>query len=467
MSLASISTTVFTQLAGCLSDGCQVILPGDELYDTARRAWNLSVDQYPALIVKAQSAPDVIETIRFARAQNLQVAVTGTGHGVVRNADDCLLLDTSQLAGVRLDVPSQTAWVGAGTKWGAVLKAAQVEGLAPLLGSSPDVGVVGYTLGGGFGWLARKYGLSTDSVNYFEVVTANGEQVKASATENADLFWALRGGGGNFGVVTGLEIRLYPVKTVYGGNLYYPVEKAREAFALFRQWIANAPADLTAAFVLMNFPPFPQVPEFLRGKSFVIIRGCYCGPVEEGEALLRPWRLWQEPLVDDFKAMPFSDVATISNDPVDPFPALPSGAWLNDLSDEVIETLLQYVFPRHSPPPFIFSEIRHAGGAISAVDPRSTAYSHREAQYSLEVLAAVPTPEIHALASQTIAQLKQALTPHLHGGVYMNFLEGEEARQRTRQGFSAEAYARLQMLKTQYDPQNMFSHSFDISPDHQ
>jgi FAD/FMN-containing dehydrogenase len=213
------------------------------------------VDQYPALIVIAQTAPDIAETIRFARTQNLQVAVTGTGHGVIRNADDCLLLDTSRLAGVRMDVASQTAWVGAGTQWDAVLKAAHMEGLAPLLGSSPSVGVVGYTLGGGFGWLARKYGLSTDSVNYFEVVTANGEQVKASATENADLFWGLRGGGGNFGVVTGLEVRLYPVTTVYGENLYYPVDSAREAFTVFRQWIADAPDELTSAYVLMNFRP--------------------------------------------------------------------------------------------------------------------------------------------------------------------------------------------------------------------
>lgn len=464
ITLSRISTNELNQLRARLTGDCRVIIPGDEHYDTARRAWNLAVDQYPALIVLAKTAPDVVETVRFAGAQHLQVAVTGTGHGVIRNANDCLLLDTSPLAGVYMDVASQTAWIGAGTKWDTVLKATQEVGLAPLLGSSPDVGAVGYTLGGGMGWLARKYGLSTDSVNYFQVVTAAGQQVQASAAENSDLFWGLRGGGGNFGVVTGLEIRLYPVKTVYGGNLFYPVDSAGEAFTRFREWIANAPDELTASFVLMNFPPLPEVPEFLRGQSFVMIRGCYCGPVEQGEALLQPWREWKTPLVDDFKVMPFADVATISNDPRDPFPALSSGAWLGDLSDQVVETLIRYVIPRNGPPLLIFSEIRHAGGAISAVDPRSTAYSHREAQYSLQVLSAVPTPEIYAGASQYIAQLKQALTPHLHGGVYMNFLEGQEARERTRQGFSTEAYARLQMLKTQYDPQNMFGYSYDISP---
>lgn len=464
MTVTHFSTAELAHLQTRLTRGCRVITPGDKDYDEARRAWNLAVDQYPALIIQAQTPSDVVESIRFAGDQRLSVAATGTGHGVIRNADEALLLHTSRLAGVRIDPTAQTAWVGAGTKWETVLKAAQMAGLAPLLGSSPDVGVVGYTLGGGFGWLGRKYGLATDSVNYFEVVTANGEHLRASAAENADLFWGLRGGGGNFGVVTGLEIRLYPVTTVYGGNLYYPVESAGKAFALFRQWIADAPDELTAAFTLMNFPPFPEVPDVFRGRSFAILRGCYCGPVEQGEALLRPWREWQTPLVDDFKAMPFAEVARISNDPIDPIPALTSGAWLSHLDDEIIEGLVQHVVPHHGPPALLFSEIRHAGGAIAAVDPNTTAYSHREARYSLQMVAVVPTPESHANAGHHITQLRRALTPHLHGGVYLNFLEGEEARERTPQGFSAEAYARLQKLKARYDPHNMFGHSFAIPP---
>ncbi|MCX8024181.1 MAG: FAD-binding oxidoreductase [Thermanaerothrix sp.] len=464
MAISPLSTAALTQFQARLTPGCQVITPEDNRYHEARRAWNLAVDQYPALIVIAQTPTNVSDAIRFAGEQHLSVAATGTGHGVIRNADKALLLNTSHLAGVRVDPIAQTAWVGAGTKWETVLSAAQMEGLAPLLGSSPDVGVVGYTLGGGFGWLGRKYGLSTDNVNYFEVVTADGEHIRASATENTDLFWGLRGGGGNFGVITGLEIRLYPVTTVYGGNLYYPMESARAAFARFRDWIANAPNELTASFVLMNFPPLPEVPEVFRGRSFVIIRGCYCGPVEQGEALLRPWREWQPPLVDDFKPMSFAEVATISNDPVDPLPALTSGAWLDHLNDDVIEVLIEHVLPHQGPPLLMFSEIRHAGGAISAVNPATTAYSHREAQYSLQVVAVVPTPEIQASASRYIDQLKQRLTPYLHGGVYLNFLEGDEARERTPQGFSAEAYARLQRLKSKYDPHNMFAFSFVIPP---
>ena len=184
----------------------EVITPNDDTYDKTRQAWNLTVDQYPALIVVAQTDKDIVEAVKFANAQELDISIMATGHGTIREADQSMLIVTSQLTDVRVNVEAQTAWVSAGAKWGRVLEAAQAVGLAPLLGSSPDVGAVGYTLGGGMGWLARKYGLSTDSVNRFELVTADGQMVNASTTENADLSWGLRGGGGNFGVVTGMEI---------------------------------------------------------------------------------------------------------------------------------------------------------------------------------------------------------------------------------------------------------------------
>jgi Berberine and berberine like len=214
----------------------------------------------------------------------------------------------------------------------------------------------------------------------------------------------------------------------------------------------------------MNFPPIPEMPEFLRGQSFAIIRGCYCGPVEEGEKLLEHWRNWQTPVFDDFKSMSFSDVATISNDPVDPAPGLSSGAWLSDLSDETADILIRYILPQGSPPMLVFAEVRHSGGAIAKVDPHSAAYGNRDALYILQVVGMTPTPVIHAAVSQYVAQLKSDLAPHLHGGVYMNFLEGKEARERTRQGYTPETYTRLRVLKTKYDPQNRFSHSYDIPP---
>jgi FAD/FMN-containing dehydrogenase len=234
-----IETKPLAQLRASISG--QVITPEDTGYNAARQAWNLAVNQHPALIVIAQTADDIAEAVRFADAQDLSIAVQATGHGVIREASDSLLLVTSQLTDVRVDPSTRTAWVSAGAKWGRVLAQTQPFGLAPLLGSSPDVGAIGYTLGGGMGWLARKYGLSTDSVNRFELVTADGEIIRASREENADLSWGLRGGGGNFGVVTGMEIRLYPVTTVYAGNLYYPAQNAREVYAHYRQWIATAP----------------------------------------------------------------------------------------------------------------------------------------------------------------------------------------------------------------------------------
>ena len=299
-----------------------VITPDDPRYDELRLAWNRSVVQYPAVIVQAECAADVAEAVRFAQQAGLGVAVQATGHGNVRPANGALLILTAGLNGVQVDDVARTAWVEAGVKWGAVLEKAQAVGLAPLLGSSPDVGAIGYTLGGGMGWLARKYGLSADHVLRFEVVTADGQLRYASASENSDLFWGLRGGGGSLGIVTGMEIELFPVTTVYGGNLFYPFEMAREVFVHYREWVATAPEELTSSIVIMNFPPIPAIPEPLRGQTFVMVRGCYSGPVAEGERLLEHWRTWRTPFIDDFKTMPFSAVATISNDPVDPMPGL-------------------------------------------------------------------------------------------------------------------------------------------------
>lgn len=442
----------------------QVLFPGDADYDRYRQAWNLTVDQHPAVIVVAENAADIQQAVRFANSQDLSIAVQSTGHGVARPADGSLLIVTSRLQSLKIDPESQTAWLGAGLKWGAVLPKTQEYGLAPLLGSSPDVGVVGYTLGGGMGWLARKYGLSADSVLAFELVTPDGELRRASTSEHPDLFWGLRGGGGNFGVITAMEIKLYPVTTVYGGNLFYPPALAREVGRRYRAWIAEAPEELTSSFVLMNLPDIPDLPDFLRGKSFAIVRGCYTGPVELGEALLQPWRDWHAPLMDDFKAMPFAQVATISNDPEGPVPGLSSGAWLHELSDTAIELLIQYGQPETGRSPFTVTEVRHAGGAIKLGSEQASAYGNRHAEHILQVIGMTPTPEAQHAFHEYVARFKQDLSPHMTGGVYLNFLDGAEARLRTRDGYSPEAYQRLQSLKQQFDPGNRFSHSFDIQP---
>lgn len=442
----------------------QLIVPGDEGYDRARMAWNLSVTQYPAVVLFASDATDIVEGVRFARRADLGVAVQATGHGVIRPANDCLLINTSQMNAVRVDKDAQIAWVEAGAKWGRVLEAAYTVGLAPLLGSSPDVGAVGYTLGGGLGWLARKYGLSADSVQAIDLVTADGRLARASRDENQELFWGLRGGGGGFGVVTGMEIRLYPVSTVFGGNLIYPVEIASEVIARYRDWIQAIPEEFTTSFAIMNYPPIPQVPEFLRGQSFIMVRGCYCGAVEDGQAYLQDWLDWRAPINNMFQAMPFSQVATISNDPVAPVPGWASGAWMRELSDEAIETLVSYGVSIKGSSPVLQTEVRHVGGAMGRAKRPESAFGLRDASLLLEMVGMAPTPESKSHLQEYVGRFKDALAPSLTGGVYMNFLEGDEAHRRTRDGYPAETYQRLMALKAEYDPEHLFRFGFDIPP---
>ncbi len=441
----------------------EVLTPGEARYEEARKAWNLSVNQHPALIVVAHQPSDVVAAVRFAGKAGLGIGVQSTGHGVIRPADGNLLIITSRMTEVRVDAQSQTAWIEAGAKWGMVLEKTQAVGLAPLLGSSPGVGVVGYTLGGGMGWLARKYGLAADSVRYFEVVTPDGRQVRASASENSDLFWGLRGGGGNFGVITGMEIQLYPVTTVYGGSLIYPAEHAKAVFTRYRDWIAAAPDELTSSIAIMNFPPIPAIPEFLRGRSVVMVNGCYVGDPSDGETLVQPWLDWQAPIASTFRAMPFSEVASISNDPTDPLPGTSTGAWLRDLSDEAIDIVIRFGVSVNGSSPIIKTEIRHAGGAIARGDAHTSAYGNRDSELILNLIGMVPTPEARQALEEYNTSFKQELAPYLTGGVYMNFMDGEEARARIKDAYSPEAYEQLMTLKAKYDPENRFRFSFALT----
>lgn len=441
----------------------KALIPGDVGFDEAHTVWNLSFQHHPALVVLAENADDVVAAVRYAREANLPVAVQSTGHGLARPADGALLIITSAMNKVVVNAETHTAWVEAGALWRHVLDKAQAVGLAPLLGSSPEVGAIGYTLGGGMGWLARKYGMAVDSVRYFEVVTASGEKIRASETENPNLFWGLRGGGGSLAIVTGMAIKLYPVTTIYGGNLIYPVEQAKEVYTFFRQWIATLPDEMTASIALMNMPPLPEVPEFLRGRSVVMVRGAYTGDPSKGAALVQPWLDAMPPMANLFRLMPFSEVGLISDEPADPTPASSSGAWLRELPDEAIDTIIQYGVAAHGSP-LVFTEIRFAGGAIARNDANATAYSNRDATLLLHTLAITPTPQAFESARQFQAQFRAAMQPYLTGGVYMNFLEGEEKQARTQEGYSPEKYRRLQAIKAKYDPDNLFSHSFDVRP---
>lgn len=440
-----------------------VAAAGDADYDRLRAGFNVALQHQPAVIVEAQSAQDVAAAVSFANAENRPLSVKATGHGTIVPANGGVMIVTAGLKQLEVNADEQTAIIGAGLLWGDVLQEAQKSGLAPLLGSSPTVGVVGYTLGGGLGWLGRKYGLAVDSVIYFDIVTPNGNLVRASADENSDLFWALRGGGGNFGVVTAMKIRLYPVTTVYGGNLFYPIDQAADVIARYRDWAANAPDELTSSVLIMNFPPLPMIPEPLRGKTFVIVRGCYVGSMDEGEQLLSYWRDWRAPAMDMFGEMPFTEVAAISQDPTDPMPGDVSGVWLNEINDDVINAMVSNVPPQGGPPAILIAEIRHAGGAVARVATDAAAFSNRSAPFVLETVALVPSPEAAAGVAQATAKLHSDMQSALTGGTYLNFNDGDKARQRSKDHYNAGNYAQLKQIKQKYDPQDRFRHSVNLT----
>lgn len=438
----------------------------DDGYAAACAGFNLTHQQRPALVVEATSVHDVVAAVRFARRHGLGIGVQATGHGLARTTDErALLIVTRGLDTVDVDPVTRTAWVGAGVRWAPVLAAAQKHGLAPLLGSSPTVGAVGYTLGGGMGWLARKHGLSCDRVRRFELVTADGSVVEASAESNRDIFFALRGAGaGNLGVVTGMEIDLVEVTTVHAGNLHYPASMAHEVLARWRDWLPTVPDELTSAVALMNYPPLPEVPEPLRGRSFAILRGCHVGDPAEAASLLAHWRDWCAPELDSFGPMPFSDVATISNDPVDPMPGMSTGAWLDDLDATAIDALVAGTFPTHGPPTIVVTELRHAGGAIARpVTDTVAAFGNRDALVSLQMVGVTPTPDARDGFADHTAAVMEALGACRSGATYLNWLEGEEKRRAARTALGDRTSRLLAAIKAAVDPDDVFDRGLDLT----
>ena len=440
----------------------QVVTPADEGYDSARSAWNLAFEHRPALIVAAETTADVVAAVDHARSEGLRIAVQTTGHGVARVADaGAVLIDLSRLVSVEIDPDARTATVGGGTTWRPVLEAAAAVGLAPLLGSTPDVGAVGYTLGGGLGWLARGHGLCRDTLRAAEVVTPDGDVVDVSEASNPELLWALRGGGtSGLGIVTSMTVDLVPVTTVYGGNLLYPAEMAPEVMARYADWVTDLPEAMTSSVLIMNFPPFEEVPEPVRGRSFVIVRGCFDGPVEEGQALVDTWRSWAAPALDMFGPMPFSMVETISNDPVDPMPAAVTTEWLTRLTPEVIDVLCTTILPAGGPPALAFAEVRHVGGALGRADGVALG---RTSDLLLNVIGPAPTPEVEVAVKAALADLRDRLAPFTTGGTYLNFTEGEEKQVRSASGFEVEALERLRAVKGSVDPEDVMSHGVDVT----
>jgi hypothetical protein len=442
-------------------------VPGDEGYDAARAAWNLNAHQHPALVVVAEGPTDVLAAVRLAREQGLGVGVMATGHGVAAPADGGVLINTSRMKGVRVDPETRTARVEAGAKWADLVPEAAAHGLAGLQGSSSDVGVVGYTMGGGFGWLGRKYGFAADSVREADVVTADGRLLKASAHENADLFWGLKGGGGNFGIVTSLEFSLYPITHVYGGDLFYPVERADEVLGLYGRWSAGLPDEVTSGVAFMNFPPFEEIPEPLRGNSLMAVRFCYTGGdlQEKGEELLRPWREEVgEPVVDTFGVMAYEAMDAISMDPVDPMGAYGHVEMLRDLSPETAQTLVRLA-GAGSNSPLAMLELRQLGGALSRPPAELDPMGRSDCRFVMYGLGATPSPEVAQAVQAYLAYVAEAVRPHASGAAYVNFIDLDGASVgRVRQAYSADDWRRLVALKERYDPTNLFRFNRNIPP---
>jgi FAD/FMN-containing dehydrogenase len=429
----------------------RVWTPGDEGYDTERLSWHRAIDPRPAVVAEAADCWDVLAAVDTAREHDLPFAVQSTGHGTVTPADGALLLKTSRLSSVEVDPELRVARVGAGTRWSEVISAAAWHGLAPLSGTA-SVGVAGYTLGGGAGWLSRKYGYAADSVRRVELVTADGRPVAASATENPDLFWALRGGGGNFGVVTTLEFRLYPVDRLWGGMALYSIDRAAETLAYYREWALAESDELTTAVMLMRMPSAPAVPESVRGKRVLAIRALYLGTSGDAEWVLDPLlEAAGAPLAGGFRQMSFPETAAIMGPPPRPMAARQHIDLFGQLSDGLIDLLLE---------PGAGIEVRHWGGAMGRTSPDSGPIGHRHVPFSVAAAMPYAGPGDRDTVDSYMDMLAARMRPHATGGTFLNFLTDTT---RTPSAYTPEDYRRLLDVKRTWDPDNFFNHNHNIS----
>ena len=323
-----------------------LVLPGDPEWDAARRAWNLAVDQRPFAVALVESAADVVAVVEFARLHGLRVAPQGTGHGAssLEDLEDVILVKTERLREVEIDSEARRARVEAGAVWQDVVEPAAEQGFVVLHGSAPDVGVVGYTLGGGMGWLARSRGLSANSVAAVEVVTGEGRLVRADRDNEPDLFWAVRGGGGSFGIVTAIELELYEAPALYAGALFFPVERAGEVLHAWREWVDTVPEEVTSLGRILHLPPIPDIPEPLRGNSFVFVEAVFAGPEAEGAALVAPLRALG-PAMDTFAAVAPPALAHLHMDPPHPVPGVGDGMFLDELPAEAVDAIVETGVP--------------------------------------------------------------------------------------------------------------------------
>ncbi|WP_242909783.1 FAD-binding oxidoreductase [Actinomadura terrae] len=436
----------------------QVFRPGGHAYDRERMGLNRAMESRPAYVVGAIDEQDVAAAVRMAVAQGRAVGVMATGHSPTVAADGAVLINTGRMNGVEVDPRARTAWVEAGTRWRQVVERAAPHGLAPLNGSSPNVGAVGYTTGGGAGLLGRRFGFAADHVRRLRVVTADGRLREVSADSDPDLFWAVRGGKDNFGVVVGMEIELFPVSQLYGGGLYFPADATGDVLHAYAEWTRSLPEHMASSVLLAQNPNLPAVPEPLRGKFVTHVRIAF-SDAEGGEELVRPLREIGPTLLDTVRDMPYAEVGTIHHEPTDaPYLAYDRNVFLRDISKDAVDTLLAHAGP-DAQPPFI-TELRHFGGAYSRPPEVPNCVGGRDAVFCL-FTGATPAPGSLESRDRFLADLR----PWGTGGTNINFAGVEDADPAiVRTAYRPGDYTRLTEIKAVYDPGNVFRINFNIPP---
>jgi FAD/FMN-containing dehydrogenase len=443
----------------------QLVRPTDPDYDQARVVWNAAHDRHPALIVRCAGVADVVQAVEFARSEGLQVAVRGGAHSIAgfSTCDGGVVIDTSPMKGIRVDPASRQAVAQPGLTWSEFDHETQAFGLAVTGGLVSSTGITGFTLGGGIGWLLRRYGLTCDNLLSADVVTADGQLLTASEHEHPDLFWALRGGGGNFGVVTSLEYRLHPVgPLVYAGPVFYAGASAAKVLRGWRDLTATMPDELTTLANILIAPPVPFLPESAHGQLIVGIIGVYAGSVEDGTKAMQPLRTLAEPLADLMGPMPYTTMQSL----LDPLWTAGAqnyftGALLDRLTDETIDTLLTQHAAGQAPVREL--HLHHCGGAMARVPAAATAFAHRNAAYVLNIIARSPDRDGFAEHASWARATHQAMDPWSTGGGYVNFTS-EPGQDKVQASYPPDTYARLVAAKDRYDPTNMFQLNQNIRP---
>ena len=442
-----------------------LVRPGDEAYDAERAVFNAIIDRHPALIARCTGVADVIAAVNFAREEGLVVAVRGGGHSVPGYAvcEGGIVIDLSPMKGIWVDPESRVARAQAGVTWGEFDRETQAFGLATTGGRVTHTGIAGLTLGSGSGWLERKFGLTCDNLLSAEVVTASGEFLRANESENEDLFWGLRGGGGNFGIVTSFEYRLHPVgPIVLGGMLLHPVSRAKELLCFWRDYLEEAPDELGGTPAFLTAPPAPFVPEHMKGQSVVGLIVFYAGSPDDGEEWVRPLKEFGPPEVDLVEPMPYTGVQTLVD------PANPPGRhnyWkaenMAQLSDEAIDTMAKHAARITSP--FSVVMLEPKGGAISRIGENETAMGGRDAAHTLYAFSMWEDPAESDTHMAWAREFMEAMEPFTIPGVSLNF-SADQSENKVKAFFGPEKYARLVTLKDKYDPMNLFRLNQNIKP---